>query len=173
MSVVPQNSYTGTVAFNVTSTGSLLTYGCYTIGNATVSGATGTATLTLYTSQSACSGVSGAHAFAAHGNAGITTSRNRSPFSKTIPVGAAFAGLLFVGFRRSRKAWTLFSCLVLVAMLGFAAGCGSSSGSGAGSNSTGSTSTDVASGSYTVNIVGTDTTTSSITASTSLTLTVN
>ena len=174
VSVVPQNSYSGTVAFTVTSTGSLATYGCYTVGNAAVSGATATTTLIVYTSQSACGGVSGAHALAAHGNAGVATSGNNPPLRKTIPLSTvAFAGLLFLGFRKSRKVLTLFTCLLLIAMLGFAAGCGSSSGTGAGSNSSGSTSTDVASGSYTVNIVGTDTTTSSITASTSLTLTVN
>jgi subtilase family serine protease len=173
VSVVPQNSYAGTVAFTVTSTGSLATYGCYTVGNAAVTGATATTTLTVYTSQSACSGVSGAHALASRGTTGIAKSQNSSPFRKTIPIGAAaFAGLLFVGFRKSRKAWTLFTCLILIAMLGFAAGCGSNSGSST-TNSTSSTSTDVAKGSYTVSIVGTDTTTSSITASTSLTLTVN
>jgi subtilase family serine protease len=173
VSVAPQNSYAGTVAFTVTSTGSLATYGCYTVGNAAVTGATASTTLTLYTSQSACSGVSGAHALASRGTTGIAKSQNSSPFRKTIPIGAAaFAGLLFVGFRKSRKAWTLFTCLILVTMLGFAAGCGSNSGSST-TNSTSSTSTDVAKGSYTVSIVGTDTTTSSITASTSLTLTVN
>lgn len=169
-----QNSYAGTVAFTVTSTGSLLTYGCYTIGNTTVpASSTGTATLALYTSQSTCSGVSGAHSFAAHGNAGVATSRKDSPFGKTVPIGAAaFAGLLCVGFRKSRKAWTLFTCLILIALLGFAAGCGSNSGSST-TNSTSSTSTDVAANTYTVTVVGTDTTTSSITASTTFTLTVN
>jgi subtilase family serine protease len=174
VSVVPKNSYTGTVAFTVTSTGSLLSYGCYTIGNAAVSGTTTNATLTIYTSQSACSAASGVHAFAAHGNPGVTTSRNNAPFGKSIPLGAAtFAGLLFVGFRKSRKAWALFSCLALVAMLGFAAGCGSKSSNSTTSNSTASTNNQVSTGSYIVTVVGADTTTSSITASTTLSLTVN
>lgn len=173
VSILPQNSYAGTVHFTVTSTGSLLTYGCYTISDTPVSGTTN-ATLTLYTSQSTCATVSGAHAFTAHGNPGGTSSRNRSPFSKTIPLSAAaFAGLLFVGFRKPRKAWTLFSCLLVVAMLGLATGCGSNPGDSTSSNSTTSTNSQVAANTYPVTVVGADTTTSSITASTALTLTVN
>jgi len=175
VNVTPQNSYAGTVAFTVTSTGSLATYGCYTIGNTAVpAGATGTATLTIYTSQSECGSVSGARALIAHSTPGVTTSRNHSPFTKTIPVSAAaFAGLFLFGFRKSRKAWTVFSCLVLVAMFGLASGCGNNPGNSTTSSSTGSTSNDVAAGTYTVTVVGTDTTTSSITNNTTFTLTVN
>ncbi|HVT97030.1 MAG TPA: S53 family peptidase [Acidobacteriaceae bacterium] len=172
--VTPQNSYAGTVHFSATSTGSLLTYGCYTISDTAVTGGTTNATLTIYTSQSACSTTSGVHAFTAHGNPGVTTSRNNAPFGKSIPLGAAaFAGLLFVGFRKSRKAWTLFSCLAVAAMLGFASGCGSQSSNSTTSNSTASTNNQVSTGSYIVTVVGADTTTSGITASTTLTLTVN
>jgi subtilase family serine protease len=175
VSVVSQNSYAGTVGFSVTSNStSLNTYGCYTLGNATVAaGATAMATLTIYTSQSACSGVSGAHSFVRSGGTRVAASRNDPPLHRTIPISAAvLAGVLFLGFRKSRKAWSILSCLLLVAMLGFAAGCGNSSGSGP-TGSTTSTSTDVATGSYTVTVAGTDTTTSAITASTALTLTVN
>ncbi len=172
VSIASQNSYAGTIGFTASSTNSNLnTYGCYTISNAAVAaGGTATTTLTVYTSQSACSGLSGAHSFSRLGNSG-TSAQNRSPLGSAVPIGAGvFAGVLLLGFRRSRKAWALFSCLALVAMVGLASGCGSSSGN-AGSSS--SASTEVAAGSYTVTVVGTDTTTSSITATTNLTLTVN
>jgi subtilase family serine protease len=173
--VSSQNSYSGTVGFTVTSTGSLLTYGCYTLNNAAISaGATANATLTIYTSKSACDATSGVHAFTAHGNPGVTTSRSNSPFGKTIPIGAAaFAGLLCVGFRKFRKASALLGCMLLVVMLGFASGCGSQSSNSTTSNSTASTNNQVSTGSYIVTVVGADTTTSGITASTTLTLTVN
>jgi subtilase family serine protease len=168
--------YAGTVGFALTSTStSLNTYGCYTINNATVAaGASITTSLTVYTSQSACSGVSGAHSFARVATTPVAASHNNQPLGRTIPISAAaLAGILFIGFRKSRKALSLLSCLVLVAMLGFAAGCGNSSGSGTTSSSTGSTSTEVASGTYTLTLTGTDTTTSTINYTTTLTLTVN
>jgi subtilase family serine protease len=168
--------YAGTVGFALTSTStSLNTYGCYTIKNATVSvGASTTTSLTVYTSQTACSGVSGAHSFVRAGTTHVAASHNNQPLGRTIPISAAaLAGILFIGFRKSRKALSLLSCLVLVAMLGFAAGCGNSSGSGTTSSSTGSTSTEVASGTYTLTLTGTDTTTSTINYTTTLTLTVN
>lgn len=175
VSILSQNSYAGTVAFAVTSTStSLNTNGCYTLGNTAVAaGATATATLTIYTSRTACSGVSGAHSFARKGASTIAASHN-NPLGKTIPLSAAaFTGVLLFGFRKSRKAWSLLSCLLLVAMLGLASGCGSNSGSGTSPSTTNPTSTDVAKATYTVTIVGADTATSSITASTTLTLTVN
>jgi subtilase family serine protease len=177
VSVVSVNSYAGTVSFALTSTStSLNTYGCYTINNAGVTaGATATATLTIYTSQSACSGVSGAHSFA-RGSATRAASSpdNQPPLRKSIPISAAaLAGILFLGFRKSRKAWSVLSCLVLVAMLGFSAGCGSSSGTAGSGSTTNPTSTEVATGAYSITLVGTDTTTASLTAGTTLTLTVN
>jgi subtilase family serine protease len=168
--------YAGTVGFALTSTStSVNTYGCYTIKNAAVAaGASTTTTLTVYTSQTACSGVSGAHSFVRVATTPVAASHNNPPLGKTIPISAAaLAGILFIGFRKSRKALSLLSCLALVAMLGFAAGCGSSSGSSTTSSSTGSTSTDVASGTYTLTLTGTDTTTSTINYTTTLTLTVN
>jgi len=168
--------YAGTVGFALTSTStSLNTYGCYTIKNATVaSGASATTSLTVYTSQTACSGVSGAHSFVRVATTPVAASHNNPPLGRTIPISAAaLAGILFIGFRKSRKALSLLSCLALIAMLGFAAGCGSSSGSSTTSSSTGSTSTDVATGTYTLTLTGTDTTTSTINYTTTLTLTVN
>jgi len=176
VSVVSQNSYAGTVGFALTSTSaSLNTYGCYTIGNTAVTAdATATASLTIYTSESACSGLSGAKSFAKHAAAPVATSQGKPPLGRSVPLGAAaLAGALLFGFRKSRKAWSVLSCMVLVAMLGFTVGCGSSNGSSTSTSTTGSTSNDVAQGTYTLTLTGTDTSTSTITASTTLTLTVN
>ncbi|HEX3660091.1 MAG TPA: protease pro-enzyme activation domain-containing protein [Acidobacteriaceae bacterium] len=178
VSVASQNSFAGTVSFALSTTDpSLQNYGCYTIANATLTaGGTTTSTLTLYTSQSACTTVTGptgkAHSFA---RGGAIASRQHPPLGRTIPFGAAaFAGLLFIGFRRLRRhAWMLMSCFLLVAVLGLATGCGTNSGSGASNSSGGSAGTDVAQGAYTITLTGTDTAASSITASTNLTLTVN
>ncbi|MGB9032075.1 MAG: S53 family peptidase [Acidobacteriaceae bacterium] len=172
VSVVSANSYAGTVSFSLTSTStSLNTDGCYTINNvAATAGATTTGTLTIYTSQSACSGVSGAHSFARGSR--VASSRDQPPLRKSIPISAAaLAGVLLLGFRKSKRAWSVFSCLALVAMLAFSSGCGSSNGTAAAG--TNPTSTEVAAGSYSLTLVGTDTKTASLTAGTSLTLTVN
>ena len=174
-----QNSYAGTVSFALSTTStSIQQYGCYTINNATLAaGGTATSTLTVYTSLSACNAISGAAVrhFETRGGSALASSQHRRPFGGSVPLGAAaFAGLLFLGFRRVRRnAWMLMSCMLLVAFLGLATGCGSSSGSSTSSSSTGSTATDVAKGTYTMTLSGTDTTNSSITASTNLTLTVN
>ncbi|MGC2618781.1 MAG: S53 family peptidase [Acidobacteriaceae bacterium] len=172
VTITPANSYAGTVGFTATSSStSLNTYGCYAISNTAVTaGAAATATLTVYTSQSACT-ASGVHSFARKGtvaaNHGPTGGQ---PLGKTIPLGAAaLAGLLGFGFRRSRaRMWMLMSCLMLFAMVGLTVGCGSSSGS-----TTTTTSTDVAAGTYTATLTGTDITTSTITAKTTFTVTVN
>lgn len=178
--VTSQNAYAGTVSFALTSSAtSLEQYGCYTIPNATVAAnGTATSTLTVYTSQSACSSLTSAEPASVHtfgGGAPVASSHPPAPAGRTIPLGAAaFAGLLFLGFRRIRRsAWTWLSCLLLVAVLGLSTGCGSNSGTTTSSSSTGSTSTDVAKGSYTLTLTGTDTATSTVTASTTLTLTVN
>lgn len=179
VTVTSQNNYAGTVSFSISTTSaSLQTDGCYTIGNATVAaGKTATSTLTMYTSLSACNALNGAlvHRFARGGGSALAWSQHQRPRGRGIPLGAAaFAGLLFLGFRRVRRhAWMLMSCLLLVAIAGLSTGCGSSSGNGTTGSSTGSASSDVAKGAYTLTLTGTDTTTTSITASTNLTLTVN
>jgi subtilase family serine protease len=169
VSITPKDSYAGTVGFTASSSStSLNTYGCYAISNTAVTaGTVATATLTVYTSQSACS-VSGVHSFARNGTVALIP--NHAPIGKSIPLGAAaLAGMLCFGLRKSRaRMWTLMSCLMLFAMVGLTVGCGSSSGS-----SGGGTSKDVAAGTYTVTLTGTDATTSTITASTTFSVTVN
>lgn len=176
VTVTPVNTFTGAVSFAVTTTGSLATSGCYSIGNASVtSTAAVTATLTIYTAQSQCGG-SGVHSFAKAGGTGVASAtsgplNNGAPSGKVLPMGAAaLAGLLLFGFCRVRqvarsKAWTLLALAALALTVGFASGCGSSSGNGSSSGK-------VTTGSYTVTVTGSSTASSSVTASTSLTVTV-
>ncbi|MGA7523738.1 MAG: protease pro-enzyme activation domain-containing protein [Acidobacteriaceae bacterium] len=179
VSLASVNSYAGTVSFTLSTTSSSLqNNGCYAIANATLAaGGTATSTLTLYTSQSACNAVTSptggaVHPFARSGGS-IAASQHHPPLGRTIPFGAAaFAGLLFIGFRRIRRhAWMLLSCFLLVAVLGLSTGCGGGSSNSSGSG--GSTSTDVAKGTYSLTLTGTDTSNSSTTATTTLSLTVN
>jgi subtilase family serine protease len=169
VTVTPANSYSGMVAFTATSgNSSLTTNGCYAINNATVTaGLAATATLTVYTSSSACA-AAGVHSFLRAGGTGQAATSGAAPLGRTIPLSAAaLAGVLLFGFRKMRAgARTLLGCLALMVVLGLAVGCGSSSG-------TKTTSNNVAAGSYTVTVAGTDTTTATITASTTLTVTVN
>jgi subtilase family serine protease len=181
VTLTSQNSYAGTVGFAIsTASASLQQYGCYTVANtALTAGATAAATLTMYTSLSACNALKSAHSGGVHsflaGSGNIASSQHHPPFRGTVPLGgAAFAGLLFLGFRRVRRhAWMFMSCLLLVAVVGLSTGCGNSSGTNTSTSTTTSTSTDVAKGTYTLTLTGTDTVNISITASTNLSLTVN
>ncbi len=182
VALTSQNNYAGTVSFALSTTStSMQQDGCYTVNNATLAaGGTASSTLTVYTSLSACNALKGSnagtvHSFLARGGNTIASTQHPSPRGPGVPLGAAaFAGLLFLGFRRVRRhAWMLMRCLLLVAVVGLSTGCGSSSSASTNSSSTGSTNTDVAKGAYTLTLAGTDTVNSSITASTNLTLTIN
>jgi len=177
VTITPQNGYTGTIAWTVTPA---ITNACFTLPNTTVSGTSAvTATLTVFTSSTACSsaavtGGSGKRKTA--GKTPIAFRNDGQPTSGLSPVQAGFglAGLLLaglVGFR-SRKLGA-FAGIFLLAAMGFAlSGC-SSGGSSGSSGSTTPTETNAPAGTYTVTITGTDTTTSSITAATTLTLTID
>lgn len=169
VTITSLNSYAGKVAFTVTGS---VTNGCYAIADTNANaGSTATAALTIYTSKSACSSA-GVQSFAR--SATTASLSHDGPLRRSIPLGgAALAGVLLLGFRRSRKAWALLGCLLAVAALSFASGCGSTTnGTGTTTSTSGTTSSDVAKGTYSLTITGTDTTSSSITASTNLTLTV-
>lgn len=172
------NPYAGTVAFTLSSSDSgLSSDGCYSINNATVaSGASAVATLTIYTTQSACSKASGIHSFARVGGTTMASAGNHPPLHGSLPwSAAAVAGFLLLGIRRFRARASLFlSCLLLVAVAGLATGCGNNSTPAAATtNSSSSASAQLAAGSYAVTITGTDTTNSAITASINISLTVN
>lgn len=172
------STFAGAVSFSLSSTSTAVnTYGCYTINNATVAaGGTATTTLTVYTSESACSTSSSMRPGSLHRFAGATGSssaQNHSPFGGAAPLAAfGVGGLLLLGFRRSRtRLWTLMGCLLLAGVLSFSTGCGHSSGTTTTTTTT-TTSNEVPAGTYTLTLTGTSTADSSISATTTLTLTV-
>jgi subtilase family serine protease len=174
ITVTSQNSYAGTIGFTLsTSSSSLSTYGCYDVNNVSVAAnGRATNTLTIYTSESACSTTSSVrtgtrHSFV-HTRTNASSSFPSGPVShKAVPISVAvLSGLLCLDIRKRRsRLWAISSCVALLGVIGFSSGCGSSSGSS-------DNSTDVAKGTYTLTLDGTDTATSSIAASTTFTLTV-
>jgi hypothetical protein len=175
ITITPQNGYTGTIGWSVSSSSSI-SNACFSLPNATVSGTSAvTATLTIYTSASACASgaVKGALGnrrkfiaatrIASRGNA--LAPLNSNPVSGGLPLaGLLFVGLFGVRFRRVRTSSVAF----LLVAAGLAVwGC-----SGA-SSSTSSNTADATKGSYTLTIVGTDTSSSAITTSTTMTLTID
>ena len=174
VTVTPQNGYTGTLAWTVSSSPSSTSL-CFSMPNATVSGgAAVTASLAIKTSASAC------------GTAGIVETTGQEQFAGlwlrniylhewrgwplgTLEVGLELVAILLIGLGRRRSTVlrvTVFSLLLIAVGLA-STGCSSSS------TAPPSSSGNAAKGTYTVTITGTDTTTSSISASTSMTLTIN
>lgn len=175
VTVTPQNGYTGTVAWTVSSSPAL-TNGCFSIANATVSGTTAVAaTLTINTIASACAtpalvGAGVDPRYIPDGTPSIYR-KDPTPFAalQVNQASMAIVGLLLVGLLgRSRRLATLATLCVLAAIGLAAAGCAT-----VGSSAPPASSPTVAKGSYTISIVGTDTTTTSIKASTSLTLNID
>src|SRR5215469_14902591 len=176
VTITPQNGYTGTVAWTVSSSPAL-TNGCFSITNTAVSGATAVAvTLTVNTLASACPTPALVGAGVDPRNipdgAPHTYGKDPTPFValQASQASMAMVGLLFVALvgRRCRRLVTL-ATLCLLAAIGLAAsGC-----AGGGASTPAPSSPTAAKGTYTITIVGTDTTTPSITASTSLTLTID
>jgi len=177
VTVTPQNGYTGTVAWTISSSPSL-SNGCFVLPNTTVSGTSAVAaTLTLYTIASSCTNPAVVLASSKRdillGGVPIAASRDElqqfSPLHAT-QASMAIAGLLIVGLlgRRSRRLATLAGICTL-AVVGLAA-----SGCAGGLSAAPSSSTpSAAKGTYTITIVGADTASSAITASTTMTLTIN
>jgi subtilase family serine protease len=175
------NSYAGTVEFTLaTSSSALNQFGCYDIGNATVAAnGTATTTLTMYTSESACSTVPAEknatrHRFVStRGTARMSNSGGPNLQGAVSLSVAALAGFLFIGRRRLRSRWgPLLGLVLLLGFVGFTEGCGGSSSSESSSSSR-STSTDVPTGSYTLTLTGTDSANSTISSTATLTLTVD
>ena len=176
VTVTPQSGYTGTVAWTISSSPSLLN-GCFVLPNTTVSGTSAaTAMLTLYTIASSCTN-----------SAVVLASSRRDILLGGVPIASrdelllfsplhatqasmAMAGLLIVGLlgRRSRRLATLAGICTL-AVVGLAASGCAGGLSGAPSSST----ARAAKGTYTITIVGADTASPSITAAITMTLTIN
>ena len=175
VTITPQNGYTGTVAWTVSSSPALIN-GCFSMANTTISGTTSiAATLTVNTMASACATPALARAGVDPRNVPDGPHRygqDPPPFV-TLPAsqaGMAMVGLLFVGLlgRRCRKLAAV-ATLCMVAAIGLAAsGC-----AGVSSSAPPPAPSTAAKGIYTITVTGTDTATPSIAASTSLTLTID
>jgi subtilase family serine protease len=169
ITITPKNGYTGTLAWTV-STSASLSNSCYSISDTTISGNSAvTTTMTVYTSESACSGASarkdsGKRRFLTENF--VARWNDNHPFSELNTARASLGiavlllvGLLGYGPRNLRACAGVF---LLGAFCFGLSSCGSSSSS-----------SDATKGTYTLTIVGTDTSSSSITASTTMTLTID
>jgi hypothetical protein len=168
------DSFAATVDLTLSTTSTSITdYGCYDVSDvALTADATKTTTVTIYTSESACSSTSSVrsgkrHSFIKTGTKSVALQQRNPDLYKLLPVSAvAFGVFLLPGMRRRRaKIWSALSCIVLMGLLGLFTGCG-------GTSTSSSTSTDVATGTYTLTLDGVDAADSSITATTTFTLTV-
>lgn len=165
ITVTPVNGYTGTVNWSLSGPSSLSA--CYTIGSAnsttTISGtAPVTATLTIFTSSSDCSGAnvsassSGAKRRFASSTPQIAREKSpAAPFSPGRGSGIALAGLFFCGLvgSRSRKL-RLFLAIGVISVATLSTfGCGSSSSS---TTTTTTGNQSVAAGTYILTVSGSD-----------------
>jgi subtilase family serine protease len=177
ITITPQNGYTGTITWGVSSSPSI-SNACFSLSNTSVSGSSAlTATLTIHTSTLSCASgaVIGTHGVkrTSIGTTPVASWKDIPPLATlhATQAGLALAGLLFFGLLglRSGKLGA-FSGVFLLTVVALALwGCGS-----AGSSSSPSASTpNAATGTYTLTIVGTDISSSSMTASTTMTLTID
>lgn len=186
ITITPQNGYTGTIGWTVTSNATVYNAtACYSLPRATVTGSSPvTATLTV-TTQASGSCPSGTTALKQNGVTSAAAHVRQSPAQRSpaVPVlaGLGLASLaLFAVFpagRRSRRLPTLLAIVVLAGTGMGLSGCGGgrtatgigigntggTGGSGGGSSSTTSN--------YTITVIGTDTTNAAITSSTTLAFT--
>ncbi len=171
ITITPQNGYKGTIEWSVSASSSL-SNACYSLSDATVSGTSAvTATMTIYTSESACAnasvkGPNGKHLFISGSviRSGIDNHPNSS--LNTAKAGMSMGIVLLIGLLgyRPKKFRAHAGVLLIVALSLAISACGSGSSS---------SSTDAAKGTYTLTIAGTDTSSSSITAATRMTLTID
>jgi subtilase family serine protease len=179
VTVIPNNGYTGTVAWTVSAPSSLLD-ACYVLANTSVSGTSAvTTSLTINTNSTACANATaltsggGVRRFVGSGSVrgGV---RGYPVYSTVAMVSFLGIGLLGLWIPKTRMFGVFF---FLLAVGGGITGCGGSSSSKtsetSSTNSTASNSTNAPTGTYMLTIVGTDTTSSSIAASTTITLTID
>jgi len=182
ITVTPAGGYTGTVNLTfTTSNNTALANLCYSfttmtstgVGTVSVTGASAATTqLSLDTKASDCATAAvikatGKHAFKSlPGSSSASRAEAPKPFTRPLPAGMAFAGLLLAGLlaRGSRKLRSL-ACVMALAAIGMAiTACGSS---------TTTTVANPAKGNYTITVTGTDSATSAITGNTTFTFAIN
>jgi subtilase family serine protease len=167
ITLTPQNGYTGTVAWTISTSSTALATACYSsMPNTTVSGtAAVTESLTIDTNPSDCATAQYTGTTGKRKLVSGPTARNMPPNPFSAPAAAiTLAALLCSGlFGRRSRALRLLCAIVFLSGLGLSSsGCGSST-----------TTSNVPQGTYTIYISGSDTNASNISATTSMTLTVN
>jgi len=173
ITITPQNGYTGTVQWAVTSSASATTV-CFSIENASISGSVPvTVSLTIRTSSSACASATmsplGDEHFASALGGPIGGGTGPALATSLLQVVVGASGVLLLGMSRARARRSAELCwmvILLTVAIGTAACSSTSSPPSSGPS-------NAAKGNYTVTIKGTDAATSSITASTTMTLTIN
>lgn len=187
ITVTPSGGYTGTVNLTLDFGSSDSTLGnlCFSFttmdnsgtGSVSVPGANAVTTqLSLDTNASDCVSTTGGmvpgkgqfRRFAAVSRLHAGNQKPSRPQDNRLPLGFAFAGLLFAGIlgRHSRKLRGL-ACILALAVVGMAlSACGSSNGVNSGPQ-------DPPKGTYTGTITGTDSVTSTITTTANFTFTIN
>lgn len=171
VTITPQEGYTGSISWSVSSSPAF-TNGCFSLPpDATVSNSSAvSATLTINTAPSACSGAVAALMPQRAGSvrAGLSgSSQPRTP-SHRGQLGAIVASLLLAGVfvRRPGKLRNTACMMVVLALLAGLPACGGGSSNNQGSG-------NVAVGNYTVTLVGTDTSNGSISGAVAIGVTVN
>ena len=168
----PAGGFLGVVNFVATASGASNLNACYALPNATVTASGGNATMTIYTSISACT-TTGRIPIRMVGKTKLAT--NARPASQTLPrkpaailLGGALLGC-FALRRKSRLPllFTVALCAAVIPGMGCGSGASTSPVSGGGGTGGGGGSTGT---NYTITVTGASSTNSSLTSSTSFTL---
>jgi subtilase family serine protease len=169
VTLTPSGGFTGTVSLTV-SAPSTLTNACFTYVNPSVSssGAVTNGSVTVNTSESACTSTGNKRIATIAGGSGKAPGRGNTYLRAGS--GIALASLMFLGLPGlRRRRWSALCVIAFLAAFTFAvSGCGSSGSSSSSSSGSGTAPT----GSYTLTLIGTNTTLN-FSTSTTFTLTVN
>jgi subtilase family serine protease len=179
ITVTPQNGYTGTMAFTVTSSPAVAN-ACFAVPNVTVSGAAAvTAMMTVKTSSGLCGtgamvgGAGNAHQSVGgwRGNAYGWTGGASAPLNLAAVSGLALSCIFLVRLFgwRSRRWGLLGAALVFASVVAALSGCG---GASSASSTSTSGSGNAAKGTYTLTVTGRDSA-AGVQASGTLTLTID
>jgi subtilase family serine protease len=163
ITVTPQNGYTGTIAFTVTSSPAVAN-ACFAVPNVTVSGATAvTAMMTVKTSSALCGagamvgGVGNAHPSGGGwwSNVYDWTGSGFAQLNLVAVSGLALSCIFLVGLLglRSRRWGLMGAALVFVGIVAEMSGCG---GGSSASSTSANGSMNAAKGTYILTVTGTD-----------------
>jgi len=174
ITVTPEDGYTGTIAW-VVSSQPALSSGCFTLPDTAVAGTSPiTTTLTVHASTAGCGAAAQSARSEGRGWPRMGPAAPTGPSSVPLPMRGTLAslalfGLLYAG--RLSRANRPSLCLTL--LLGASIGTGLLACSGGASTGPAAPITNATKGTYTVKVVGTDTLSASITASTTFVLVID